>query len=216
MNDTSVAPAQTFKDWFLATGWRYCSVPPRIGEVLADLDPEHSKWWKTLWAADRIVRCGNTVMLTGPFGRGKSVMAAALLGLHWGRMRSSGSSEIPKMMTATHLLGKTKDSFGVTGGETALIRSFIRLPCLALDEVHERMKTDWSDSVITRVLKGRYDRNRPTIIISNDRTETLGQQIGESMLDRIVAADGLIRCGWDNLRRKSDGLVHSNSPTPGA
>lgn len=141
---------------------------------------------------------GEGLFLTGNPGTGKTHLAAAVANYI---IKTFG---IPvKFGSFAELLEGIKNSFG--GGED-VGRELIDVPLLIIDDLGKERQSDWSRSVLYRVINGRYENYSPVIITTNETPETVERNIGEATFSRIFEmCDGIAMNGEDYRMRKLGG-----------
>jgi DNA replication protein DnaC len=94
----------------------------------------------------------------------------------------------------------TKDS---SETETAAINSIAYPYLLILDEVGVQFGSEFERQVIFDILNERYEKRKPTILLSNIPAKDLGGYLGDRVADRLKEDGGkLIQFTWDSHRRK--------------
>lgn len=88
--------------------------------------------------------------------------------------------------------------------ETDVIKGFVSPDLLILDEVGVQFGSDTEKLIMFEIINGRYEEMKPTIIISNLAKDSLGQFIGERVIDRLREGGGkLIAFDWPSYRRQA-------------
>lgn len=142
---------------------------------------------------------GEGIFLTGNPGTGKTHLAAAAANYI---IKTFG---IPvKFGSFTELLEGIKNSFG--GNEDAG-RELIDVPLLVIDDLGKERQSEWSRSVLYRVINGRYENYSPVIITTNETPQTVEKNIGEATFSRIFEmCDGVSMNGEDYRMKKLGGV----------
>lgn len=174
----------------------------RIREAGQAMDDDRAKVHRRVW---RCVREGGMVMLTGDRGRGKTHIAS-LVGCEWEAwgFRSFGR---PRYWRLADLFAAQKRWFDEKRDErgNAIAEPLeVARTCglLVLDEIQERIGTDWEQAELVRVLDVRYTESRPTILITNRTPKDAAAIVGWSAIDRMKEGGAVIACNWDNFRDK--------------
>ena len=69
-----------------------------------------------------------------------------------------------------------------------------------MDELHQRGHTEYEDRMLHHILDCRYDRQRQTILISNEDPERFCESIGSAVVDRMEESGVLLKCDWHSFR----------------
>lgn len=139
--------------------------------------------------------CGESLLLIGNPGTGKTHLAAAATNYI---VRNMGISV--KFGNFPELLENMKTSFGT---EKDIGRELIDVPLLVIDDLGKERQSEWSRSVIYRVINGRYENYAPIIITTNETMMTLRSNIGEATFSRIIEmCEGIDMNGEDYRIRK--------------
>jgi DNA replication protein DnaC len=73
---------------------------------------------------------------------------------------------------------------------------------LILDEIHDRLDTDYARSELTRLIDVRYAEKRPTVLITNRHSNQISGVIGVSAAERILEGGCAINCTAENIRKE--------------
>lgn len=139
--------------------------------------------------------CGESLLLMGNPGTGKTHLAAAatnyIVQEHGVPVRFGSFLELLECM---------KKSFGSADD---LGKELIEVPLLVIDDLGKERQSEWSGSVLYRVINGRYERYAPVIITTNESLDTLRDNIGEATFSRLIEmCDGISMNGEDYRMRK--------------
>lgn len=119
------------------------------------------------------------LLLVGSVGRGKSALACATLE----RLAERGPV---RYFYAYDLLTER-----VTGDTMEVLRSALTPPSIVIDEIGLQLKTPAANEFMERVLIGRHDGMKNTILISNLGAADFKPLIGERAWDRATK-DGMV------------------------
>ena len=98
---------------------------------------------------------------------------------------------------------KSTWSKGSSRTEDEVIRYFTKPDLLIIDEVGVQFGSDAEKLIMFEIINTRYERMKPTILISNQTREELSAFIGERVLDRMSDGGGCtLSFTWDSYRSK--------------
>ncbi|WP_234818957.1 ATP-binding protein [Cupriavidus metallidurans] len=142
---------------------------------------------------------GASLILCGGVGTGKTHLA---IGIAHEILARDKSAVFTSVMSAIRRVKETysRDS---DEQESVVIDMFTRPDLLILDEVGVQFGSDTEKLILFEIINGRYERMRPTIVISNLAKDALAQFIGERAFDRLREGGGkLIAFDWPSYRRQ--------------
>ncbi|VVO30639.1 ATP-binding protein [Pseudomonas fluorescens] len=142
-------------------------------------------------AFDENYAVGRSVMLLGTVGTGKTHLATAVLQR---AIREHGHSGLRGLYaTAGSIIRDVKATFGNRGRtEADVYADLIRPDLLVIDEVGVQHGTDFERQVLFEVINGRYEKIRPTLVVSNLGVTELRQCLGDRAVDRLRDKGGLV------------------------
>lgn len=182
---------------------RSCSIGDRfMGMAFDDYKPTCDKAKKVLDSCQEYVesfrdKSGANIMMIGSPGTGKNMLAAIIC------------QEIIKKdfaclhSTAMKLVRKVKDSWrNKEQSEQEVIDSFVAPALLVIDEIGVQFGTPTEQLYLTEIINERYEKRRPTILISNLKLSQLTEVMGERVVDRFYD-DGskILVFDWPSYRR---------------
>lgn len=141
---------------------------------------------------------GETVLLIGNRGTGKTAMAACLLR----DLAFKGKSVL--FEEAGDLFAEFRATFGEgEGTEMGLMDHYARQDLLVIDEAQDRGHTGYEDRILTRLVNKRYGAMRATVIITNENREKAAQSLGDSIVSRMHESGKVIECDWPSFRKRA-------------
>lgn len=138
---------------------------------------------------------GESLLLVGNPGTGKTHLAAAATNYI---VKEHG---IPvKFGNFLELLENMKKSFG---SAEDVGKELIEVPLLVIDDLGKERQSEWSLSVLYRVINGRYEKYAPVIITTNETLSSLRNNVGEATFSRLIEmCEGITMNGQDYRKRK--------------
>lgn len=182
-----------------ASRWATCGIDDRsravVEQIISTPDEQRTtEWWLTFERLSTSLGTGMLVGLVGPFGCGKTVMAAMLLRAACDRgMKRPTFTTAPAMFRALHTAREE-------GREDSTIADYRRMSLLIIDEAHERANTDYEDRRLSEIINLRYGRQLDTLLITNMQPAEFARQIGGAVVDRMRQCGGIIPCNWPSFR----------------
>ena len=146
---------------------------------------------------DQVMKTGRSVVFVGRPGTGKTHLA---VGIALSIMQQQKS---PVFVTVQRLIRRVKDSWRTKEEtETEVINAFALPDLLILDEVGVQFGSEFEKQVLFDVLNERYEKLKPSILLSNIPSEQLSDYLGERVTDRLRENGGaLIGFNWDSYRK---------------
>lgn len=132
-------------------------------------------------------QAGRCLILSGTVGTGKTHLAIAIL-----RDAVENKSFAGKYWTVNGLLQTIRSSYEKDSGfsEADVIDSVTYTDLLVLDEVGATKQSEFELATLFNIINSRYERQVPTIIISNLGPKQIGEAIGERCFDRLREGGG--------------------------
>ena len=149
---------------------------------------------------DQVLAAGRSALFVGKPGTGKTHLAAAI-GLQIMRKQSRAVL----FTTVMRAVRRVKDSWHRDSIETEsqAVSALVFPDLLILDEVGVQFGSEFEKNIIFDVLNERYEKRRPTILLSNLAVADVTAYLGERVLDRIREDGGArIVFDWESYRGK--------------
>lgn len=134
---------------------------------------------------------GRSAMLLGTVGTGKTHLGTAMLQAVIRQHALAGL--VGLYATAGSIIRDVKATFGNRGRtEAEVYADLIRPDLLVIDEVGVQHGTDFERQVLFEVINGRYEKIKPTIVVSNLGVTELRQCLGDRAVDRLRDKSGIV------------------------
>lgn len=145
---------------------------------------------------------GTSLIFVGKPGTGKTHLACAVLN---NLMRT-----VPPIYglyaTVIDAVRRVKDTWhrDSTELERDAIKRFVRPDLLVLDEVGVQFGSEAERLILFEIINGRYELERPTIVISNLDRAGVTANLGERCVDRLAEGGGhVVVFDWESHRRQA-------------
>lgn len=148
---------------------------------------------------DAAVKTGRSALFVGLPGTGKTHLA---VGIGMEVMERDNRSVL--FTTVMRAVRRVKDTWsrGSAESESDAIAALVFPDLLILDEVGVQFGSDTEKLILFDVLNERYERRRPTILMSNLTIEEVADFLGERIIDRLREDGGeFIPFDWDSYRK---------------
>ena len=148
---------------------------------------------------DQVIKTGRSAIFVGKVGTGKTHLA---IGIALSIMQQQRS---PLFVTVQRLIRRVKDSWHTkTETESEVVDAFASPDLLILDEVGVQFGSEFEKQLLFDVLNERYEKLKPSILLSNIPSEQLSEYLGERVMDRLRENGGaLIGFNWDSHRKNT-------------
>ena len=147
---------------------------------------------------DDVLKTGRSALFIGKPGTGKTHLAAGI-GLRI--MNRDGRSVL--FTTVIRAIRRIKDTWGKAGTETETqaIETLVFPDLLILDEVGVQFGSETEKMILFDVLNERYEKRRPTLLLSNLTLDEVRAFLGERVFDRMREDGGeAIVFDWESHR----------------
>lgn len=154
---------------------------------------------------DKVLAIGRSALFVGKPGTGKTHLAAAI-----GMQIMHRQSRTVLFTTVMRAIRRVKDTWvkGCAESESQAIATLVAPDLLILDEVGVQFGSDFERNILFDVLNERYEKRRPTILMSNLPVADVTAYLGERVIDRIREDGGArIVFDWESYRSKVGGAA---------
>ncbi|UQY33571.1 ATP-binding protein [Pseudomonas fulva] len=142
---------------------------------------------------------GRCLLLLGTVGTGKTHLANAILHEVVTRHGMLGVYR-----TVTGILQYVKGSYdhAATYSEAEAFQALVAPHLLVIDEAGATKATEFELATLFTVINGRYEQQKPTVVISNLELDGLHRAIGDRCVDRLREGGGrMVPFKWQSARR---------------
>ncbi|WP_205190260.1 ATP-binding protein, partial [Burkholderia sp. LMG 13014] len=147
---------------------------------------------------DAALKTGRSALFIGKPGTGKTHLAVGV-----GLQIMERDSRSVLFMTVMRAVRRVKDTWGrnSTQSESEAIASLVFPDLLILDEVGVQFGSDAERLILFDVLNERYEKRRPTLLLSNFTRDEVQAFLGERIFDRLREDGGeFIPFDWESHR----------------
>lgn len=182
-------------------------IPKRFqGKTFADYVATSAGQRKNLKACQQYAKqfrenqeAGRCLLLLGKPGTGKTHLANAIAG----HVIVNGNATAV-YRTVAGILQHVKGSYDSRSEytEAQAFESLIQPNLLIIDEVGATKPTEFEQATLFNIINGRYEEQRPTIVVSNLMPEELPAVLGERCVDRLREGGGIgLVFDWESARK---------------
>lgn len=143
------------------------------------------------------IKSGRSAIFGGKPGTGKTHLAVGI-GLH---VMSKNKTVL--FTTVQRAVRRVKNSWREKSGESEeqVIEMMVEPDLLILDEIGVQFGTEFEKNLMFDILNSRYEKCRPTLLLSNLAAHEIRQFLGERVFDRLREDDGqYVPFDWDSHR----------------
>lgn len=148
-----------------------------------------------------VIKTGRSAVFMGKPGTGKTHIA---IGIGLRIMQRQGRSVL--FTTVMRAIRRVKDTWGRDHKETETqaIAALTFPDLLILDEVGVQFGSDTEKLILFDILNERYEKRRPTLLLSNLTLDEIKAYLGDRIFDRLREDDGeAIAFDWQSWRGRS-------------
>lgn len=139
---------------------------------------------------------GRNLLLIGGVGTGKTHLACSVARV----FISSGMSAL--YVRTGEMIDAVRETWGGQSRKSTrrIYRELADYDLLVIDELGRQAWTGDEQNILFKVLEGRNENLRPTILISNFSTEQIKELLGEAAYDRLRANARVVIFDWESWR----------------
>ena len=136
------------------------------------------------------------LILIGRVGSGKTHVACAILNA----LLRTGKKGL--FLTIVQAIRRIKETYGKDSEKTEqeALRGLLAPDILILDEVGVQRGTDTEHQILLEIVNERYNRMKPTILMSNLTMPEFTALVGERVVDRFREGGRVLVFDWPSLR----------------
>lgn len=178
----------------IAARFKNCRIDNFVATIPAQ---QRAKRFAEHYVADfkEVLKTGRSMIFSGGRGTGKNHLACGIASA----LMAQGYSAA--VLTVSDMLLAIKDTYGGKGSEIQAIMHFVKPDLLVLDEFGLWADSDTERRLLFSVVNKRYERCRPTLVLTNLNAEDFKQQIEPRVRDRLRDNGGkLIPFNWESYR----------------
>lgn len=147
---------------------------------------------------DDVLKTGKSAIFTGMFGTGKTHLACGI-----GLRIMQRDSRTVLFTTTLRAIRRIKETWhkSATETETQAIAALVFPDLLILDEVGVQFGSETEKLILFDIMNERYEKRRPTLLLSNLTIDEVREYLGERVFDRLREDGGeCIPFDWESYR----------------
>jgi DNA replication protein DnaC len=147
---------------------------------------------------ERHARTGESLLMLGKAGTGKSHLASAILQAimpaHCGLYTTA--ADVIEMIRETWRRDSEKS-------QARVLHTLSTVPLLVIDEVGVQYGTESEQNTLFQIIDRRYRDRRPLILMANLQPVELQQLLGDRVYDRLREVSKVLTFEWDSYRAQA-------------
>lgn len=146
---------------------------------------------------DEVLKTGRSAIFCGMPGTGKTHLAIGIA------LSVMLTGKLAMFTTAARAIRRVKDSWSKDSSETegAVIRLLVQPDLLILDEIGVQFGSEFEKNLLFDIMNERYEKHRPTLLLSNLAAKEIKAFLGERVYDRLKEDGGqAIVFNWESQR----------------
>lgn len=150
---------------------------------------------------DDALATGRSAIFVGKFGTGKTHLAVGI-----GLRIMHRDNRTVLFTTVMRAIRRVKDTWSRDSreSESQAVASLVFPDLLILDEVGVQFGSDTEKLIMFDVMNERYEKRRPTLLLSNLTVDEVKAHLGGRVFDRLREDGGeVIPFGWESYRGRS-------------
>ncbi|GAB3359008.1 MULTISPECIES: ATP-binding protein [Giesbergeria] len=147
---------------------------------------------------DEVLRTGRSALFIGHIGTGKTHLAAGI-----GLRLMHRDCRTVLFMTVKRAIRRVKDTWSRSSRETEseAVAALASPDLLILDEVGVQFGSETERQILFDVINERYEKRKPTLMLSNLPLDEVQEYLGERIFDRLREGGGQsIPFDWESWR----------------
>ena len=197
-------------DWLLQSN--YFKLPKRFKDkTLENINGMEDK----VRIAKETVSRGNSLLITGSCGTGKTHLAIGLMFFKFidsmkivpfrgqEKLKIAGTDLAFCFMPSVELFLELKNSFGTETSELDILTWYSSYDFLVIDDLGSEKVSDWSKQIFYTLIDRRYRDMKQTIITSNLSLSQISEIIDDRISSRITEMGGVMTLSGTDWRLKN-------------
>ncbi len=137
------------------------------------------------------------MVICGTVGTGKTMIACAMVNY------LTDKDHNVRFVDLAAMFDRVRDTYSYASYETKsqVIGDFISHDLLVIDEIGIHHGTTDERNILSSVINGRYNKERPTVLVGNLNRQEMIDYMGEHCMDRVLSGGGpLLVFDWESAR----------------